>query len=94
MSGESDDGLSRAARALANPGTDAALAGTAAYVSGPKQLSGTSDTTSARLQTYLDVQNTLNTKNIEGTSHSFNYKQSASVRGLPIIPILGLRGEI
>lgn len=47
-----------------------------------------------RLAAYLDIQNSYNAKNIEGTSYNFNYTESADVRGLIIIPILGVRGEL
>jgi hypothetical protein len=47
-----------------------------------------------RLALYLDIQNVYNAKNVEGTSYSFNYKERADVRGLIIIPILGVRGEL
>ncbi|HEY6878694.1 MAG TPA: TonB-dependent receptor [Polyangiales bacterium] len=47
-----------------------------------------------RLALYLDVQNVYNSKNPEGVTYQYNYKRSASIRGLPIIPILGLRGEL
>ncbi|MDB4973981.1 MAG: TonB family protein / TonB-dependent receptor [Myxococcaceae bacterium] len=47
-----------------------------------------------RLALYLDIQNTYNAVNREATQYSFNYKQTAPVRGLPIVPVLGLRGEL
>jgi TonB family protein len=47
-----------------------------------------------RLALYLDVQNVYNSKNPEGVTYQYNYKRSGQVRGLPIIPILGLRGEL
>jgi TonB family protein len=47
-----------------------------------------------RLALYLDVQNVYNSKNPEGVTYQYNYKRSAQIRGLPIIPILGLRGEL
>jgi TonB family protein len=47
-----------------------------------------------RLALYLDIQNTYNAKNIESVSYSFDFTETAEVRGLPIIPILGLRGEL
>jgi TonB family protein len=43
---------------------------------------------------YLDVQNVYNRANPEGTSYNFDYTESEPVRGLPILPILGLRGEL
>jgi TonB family protein len=47
-----------------------------------------------RLALYLDVQNIYNAKNPEGITYSYNYKQSELVRGLTILPVLGLRGEL
>lgn len=47
-----------------------------------------------RLALYLDVQNVYNSKNPEGVTYQYNYKASGKLRGLPIIPILGLRGEL
>jgi TonB family protein len=47
-----------------------------------------------RLAAYLDIQNAYNAENREGTSYNYDYTQSAPIRGLPIIPIIGLRGEL
>jgi TonB family protein len=47
-----------------------------------------------RLAMYLDIQNIYNATNQEGISYSFDYSQSAPIRGLIIIPVLGLRGEL
>ena len=43
---------------------------------------------------YLDIQNVYNATNREGVSYSYDYSQSADIPGLPIIPSLGLRGEL
>lgn len=42
---------------------------------------------------YLDVQNVLNAENPEGYTYDYRYQQRAAIRGLPILPILGLRGR-
>jgi len=47
-----------------------------------------------KLTAYVDVQNATNATNAEGRRHSFDYRQSEPVRGLPIFPNLGLRGEL
>jgi TonB family protein len=47
-----------------------------------------------RLALYLDVQNVWNAKNPETVTYSFDYSQHGWLRGLPIIPVLGLRGEL
>ena len=44
------------------------------------------------LDLYLDIQNVTNTRSVEGTSYSYNYAQSAHFEGLPIVPILGIKG--
>ena len=45
-----------------------------------------------KLVAFLDVQNVYNRRNPEGVSYSYDYAQSAPVSGLPILPILGLKG--
>lgn len=47
-----------------------------------------------KLALYLDVQNVYNQQNPEGTQYNFDYRQSSVVSGLPIIPSLGVRGEL
>jgi hypothetical protein len=49
---------------------------------------------SARIAAYLDVQNTYNRKNEEGRTYNFDFSQAGVISGLPLIPSLGLRGEI
>ncbi len=46
------------------------------------------------LAVYLDVQNATNQQNPEGLFYSFNYTQKAYVYGIPILPSLGVRGEL
>jgi len=43
---------------------------------------------------YLDVQNALNRKNEEGRAYNYDYSQVGVVSGLPLIPSLGIRGEL
>lgn len=47
-----------------------------------------------RLAIYLDVQNVYNAENREAITYSYDYRGSADVTGLPILPSLGLRGEM
>jgi TonB family protein len=47
-----------------------------------------------KLALYLDVQNSYNSENPEGSVYDYEYATKQSIRGLPIIPILGLRGEL
>jgi hypothetical protein len=42
---------------------------------------------------YLDVQNVLNSNNPEGTIYDYRFQQSAPIRGLPILPVVGVRGR-
>jgi hypothetical protein len=42
---------------------------------------------------YLDVQNATYMKNVEALTYSYDYTQEAYFTGLPILPVLGLRGE-
>ena len=46
-----------------------------------------------KLTFYADVQNITNTSNAEGVTYNYNYTQSSTVSGLPILPSLGLRAE-
>jgi outer membrane receptor for ferrienterochelin and colicin len=45
------------------------------------------------LNAYLDIQNISNHTNSEGTSYNADYTQTKTTSGLPIYPILGVRGE-
>jgi hypothetical protein len=47
-----------------------------------------------KLSAYLDVQNAYNRKNPEGRAYNFNYSRSDAIAGLPVLPIVGLRGEL
>jgi TonB family protein len=47
-----------------------------------------------RLILYLDVQNVYNATNREGVSYNFDYTRTTDIPGLPIIPSLGIRGEL
>lgn len=46
-----------------------------------------------KLSAYLDVQNVYNATNPVGQTYNYNFTQSATANGLPILPILGLRAE-
>ena len=43
---------------------------------------------------YLDVQNVYNARHPEATAPSFDYRTDAEVLGLPILPVIGVRGEL
>ncbi len=46
-----------------------------------------------RFAVYLDVQNVYNAENPEANVNDYRFRQTAPVRGLPILPILGMRGR-
>lgn len=45
------------------------------------------------LTAYIDVQNILNSKNSQNIQYSYDYSQNKKVRGLPILPTFGIKGE-
>jgi TonB family protein len=47
-----------------------------------------------KLATYLDVQNVYNRENTEDVGYNYDYSERDVVPGLPILPILGIRGEL
>jgi hypothetical protein len=49
---------------------------------------------SGSIAAYLDVQNAYNRQSEEGRTYNYDYTQSKVVPGLPIIPSIGVRGEI
>jgi TonB family protein len=46
-----------------------------------------------RLSAYLDVQNVYNATNPEGTLWDYRYQENAPLRGLPLLPTFGVKGE-
>lgn len=46
------------------------------------------------LSAYLDVLNVYYRKNPEGVSYNYNYTQQEIITGLPILPVVGVRGEL
>lgn len=46
-----------------------------------------------KLAAYLDVQNVYNATNAEGIIYDFEYRTSQDIRGIPILPNVGVRGE-
>jgi len=46
------------------------------------------------LSAYLDVQNAYNHQNTESIGYNFDYSQTTATHGLPLLPIVGLRGEL
>jgi TonB family protein len=47
-----------------------------------------------KLSVYLDVQNLYNAKPPEGITYNFDFTRTASISGLPILPIIGVRGDL
>lgn len=47
-----------------------------------------------RSTVFLDLQNVYNANNPLGVSYNYNYTRSAYTRGLPLLPILGIRVEM
>ena len=43
---------------------------------------------------FIDIQNAYNQQNQEGIIYNFDYSQSTPINGLPIIPAIGIRGEL
>jgi len=49
---------------------------------------------SGSLAAYLDLQNAYNHKSDEGRIYNFDFTKSGTIPGLPVIPSIGLRGEL
>jgi TonB family protein len=45
------------------------------------------------LNAYLDIQNVYNQTNIQNVQYNYDYTKELAQQGLPIVPVLGLRGE-
>jgi hypothetical protein len=45
------------------------------------------------LTAYLDILNVTNAKNSQNVEYSYDYSDSKKVRGLPILPAFGVKGE-
>jgi TonB family protein len=43
---------------------------------------------------YLDLQNAYNHKNSEGTAYNFDFSERSDTPGMPLLPSLGLKGEL
>ncbi len=46
-----------------------------------------------KLSTYLSVINSYNRDNVDAETYNFDYKEKSNVTGLPLLPILGVKGE-
>jgi hypothetical protein len=47
-----------------------------------------------KLSAYLDLQNAYNHRNVEEISYNYNYSKTDTIAGLPLLPVLGIRGEL
>jgi TonB family protein len=47
-----------------------------------------------QLGAYLDLQNVTNHQSPEGVFYNYDFSESQVLKGLPLLPILGIRGEI
>jgi TonB family protein len=47
-----------------------------------------------KLSAYLDLQNAYNRQNTEEISYNYNYSKTGTIAGLPILPVIGIRGEL
>ncbi len=47
-----------------------------------------------RLSLYLDLQNVYDRQNPEGIQYNFDYTRTQPLAGLPILPVIGIRGEL
>ncbi len=45
------------------------------------------------LTAYLEINNVYNRKNVEGVAYSYDYRSKEYIRGLPLLPTFGIRGE-
>ena len=46
-----------------------------------------------RMSAFLDVRNVTNNENAELVQFDYRWREQAPVRGLPILPTLGVRGQ-
>lgn len=58
------------------------------------KLGAAEDAPVFKLGAYLDLLNAYNSGNVEGYSYNFNSTQRTTAMGLPIIPSIGIRGEL
>ncbi len=45
------------------------------------------------LTAFLDVQNVYNAKNVEATFYDYRFRQEYEVPGIPVLPVIGLKGS-
>jgi len=47
-----------------------------------------------KLAAYLEARNAYNHRSVEGVSYNYDYSERKDVEGLPILPVIGIRGEL
>lgn len=47
-----------------------------------------------KLAAYLEVRNAYNHQSVEGVAYNYDYSERKDVEGLPILPVIGIRGEL
>jgi TonB family protein len=47
-----------------------------------------------KLAAYLEARNAYNHQSVEGVSYNYDYSERKDVEGLPILPVIGIRGEL
>jgi hypothetical protein len=45
------------------------------------------------LTAYVDVQNVYNASNVEATFYDYRYREQFEVPGIPILPVVGVKGS-
>ncbi|MEY4550216.1 MAG: hypothetical protein RL685_6411 [Pseudomonadota bacterium] len=58
------------------------------------RIDKTWDFESWKLSAYLDVQNAYNRNNTEDAAYNYDFSQRKQLQGLPILPVIGIRGEL
>jgi hypothetical protein len=47
-----------------------------------------------KLALYLEARNAYNRQSVEGVAYNYDYSERKDVEGLPILPVIGIRGEL
>jgi hypothetical protein len=47
-----------------------------------------------KLAAYLEARNAYNHRSVEAVTYNYDYSERKNVEGLPILPVLGIRGEL
>jgi hypothetical protein len=47
-----------------------------------------------KLMLYVELRNAYNRENAEAITYNYDYSRNKPVSGLPLLPVLGIRGEL